>query len=245
MPRKTRTPSSKDKAGRDGAAAHPLSDALGHEFKNAALLSEALTHMSMAPEGGQGSYERLEFLGDRVLGLIIADVLIKTYPQEREGDLAVRFNALVRAETCEQVAQEAGLGKHIEMSSGEARAGGRKHATILADVCEAVIGALYLDGGLEVAERFIRRYWEPKLSLNLKPPRDSKTVLQEWAQAHGLGLPSYELLKRKGPDHAPTFDVEVAVEGRKPAKGIGSSKRAAEQAAAETLLKREGLISDE
>ncbi len=235
MPRKPRN----DTDTSDTPSSHPLSAVLGHSFQNPSLLSEALTHMSSVPEGPHGSYERLEFLGDRVLGLVIARMLIETFPGEREGDLAVRLNALVRAETCEAVAQEAGFGKYIAMSAGEARAGGRRHATILADVCEAVIGALYLDGGLEAAEAFIERHWCPRLQLDLRPPRDSKTVLQEWAQAGGFGLPRYSLAGRKGPDHAPTFEVEVSVEGHKPAKGLGSSKRAAEQMAAEKLLKRE------
>ena len=231
-------------SGAGDAAVAALERRLGHHFSDRSLLETALTHASAAEPGGD-TYQRLEFLGDRVLGLVISELLFDAFPGAAEGELSRRLAQLVRKETCAEVARALKLGSVMRMAGGKSQKAGGKTNNVLGDLCEAVIGALYLDGGLEVAERFIRRYWEPKLSLNLKPPRDSKTVLQEWAQAGGLGLPSYDLLKRKGPDHAPTFEVEVAVEGRKPAKGIGSSKRAAEQAAAETLLKREGLTSDE
>ena len=197
-------------------------------------------HRSAAFRGGS-SYERLEFLGDRVLGFTIAELLFDAYPNEEEGALAKRHADLVRKETLADVAREAAIGPHIEMSRGEAESGGRENDAILADVCEALIAAIYRDGGLEPARHFIIRYWFDRLKAPSCPPEDSKTSLQEWAQGQGLPLPKYEIIGREGPDHAPRFTVKVRVQGWEEVQGYGSSKRAAERAAAEGLLTLVGL----
>ena len=211
---------------------------LGHAFANVALLRCALTHASATRGAGGGptSYERLEFLGDRVLGLIIARLLFSRFPEEAEGDLARRLAALVRKQTLADVAGELGLGRYIDFGPGEQEAGGAENPSMLADACEAVIGALYLDGGLEAAERFVLPHWTPYLEAERRPPQDAKTALQEWAQGRALPLPVYEEVAREGPPHEPLFTVEVRVEGLPPAIARGRSKRSAEQAAAERLL---------
>ncbi len=220
-----------------------LADRVGHQFEDAALLRRALTHGSQALAHGELSYERLEFLGDRVLGLVISDMLYHRFPAEEEGDLAVRLNALVRAETCADVAREINIGAALRMTKGEEKAGARDRGSILADACEAVIAALYLDGGMPAARGFVERQWAPRLEEMKAPPRDPKTILQEWAQAHKKGLPRYEAIGRSGPDHAPEFEVELTVSGLSPVLAKGSSKRIAEQAAAERMIKREGITS--
>lgn len=222
---------------------HSLQTRLGYGFQDEKLLAHALTHGSAAAAGGTLSYERLEFLGDRVLGLVVADLLYRAYPADEEGDLAVRLNSLVRAETCTEVAQALDLGAAMKMTRGELKAGTAKRGAVLADVCEAVIAAIYLDGGFDAAADFVRRNWEPRLAHMSAPQRDAKTRLQEWAQAARRSLPKYEAIGRSGPDHAPVFDVRVSIEGVAPAVASGSSKRAAEQAAAQKLLEREGVAS--
>lgn len=221
-----------------GRPTQPLMDALGHSFADIALLEEALTHTSGAKPGGADN-ERLEFLGDRVLALLATEMLIERFPDLDEGDLAPRFNAMVRGETCAIVARAAGLGPHIRLSPSEAATGGRDKAGILADTCEAVIGAIYLDGGLDAARRFVRGRWQPMMDSLAVAPRDAKTALQEWTQGLGLGTPLYEMVGRSGPDHAPSFRVRASVPGGghgAGAEGEGPSKRAAEQAAAAALL---------
>ncbi len=215
-----------------------LGELLGHHFAKPSLLTESLTHRSAVVANGpyKYGYERLEFLGDRVLGLVIADLLLERFPNESEGALARRFNALVQGETLADVAAEIDLGAYLIMAAGEDQAGGRDNKSILSDVCEAVIAALFLDGGLEVAAQFIRRYWSPMLIQAKRPKRDGKTRLQEWAQSRGLPLPDYKMLSREGPPHNPIFVVRVVVDGAGEADGQGSSKRMAEQAAAEALL---------
>lgn len=217
-----------------------LTASLGYEFSDLELLAQALTHRSAALHG-HTSYERLEFLGDRVLGFTVADLLLDAYPQEKEGALAKRHADLVRRETLAEVAREAGIGPYIEMSRGEAESGGRENDAILADVCEALIAALYRDGGIEPARRFISRYWTGRLNAPPNPPEDAKTLLQEWAQGRGLPLPDYKVVGREGPDHAPHFTVSVGVKGWDDAEGGGPSKRAAERAAAEAMLVQVGL----
>ncbi len=220
--------------------ADDLPSVLGHRFGNPNLLDEALTHPSVErpPGKARGDYERLEFLGDRVLGVVIADLLLHLYPDSDAGALALRFNALVRRESLAEVAEKIGLGAHIRMSKSEHNAGGRRKPAILADVCEAVIGALYVDGGLEPAAGFIRRNWDPLAERVARAPKDAKTALQEWAHARGLEAPVYAVVGKAGPDHDTVFSVEVHLKGRKPAKGEGRSKRVAEQGAAEAMLKR-------
>lgn len=227
------------RSGGDGVRpAQSPAEALGHTFTDAALLEEALTHTSGAETGGVDN-ERLEFLGDRVLALLATEMLIERFPDLEEGGLAPRLNAMVRGETCAMVARAVGLGPHIRLSPSEAASGGRDKAGILADACEAVIGALYRDGGLAAARVFVRAHWAPMMDELAVAPRDAKTALQEWTQGRGLGTPSYVLVGRSGPDHAPSFRVRAAVrtDGRDAAaEGEGTSKRAAEQAAAEALL---------
>lgn len=214
-----------------------LARALDHDFTDPALLQQALLHRSAAPSGDLG-YERLEFLGDRVLGLVATDMLMAAFPDEDEGALARRLAALVRRETLAEVARDVGLGRFVRLSRGEQDAGGRDNGSILADVCEAVIGALYLDAGLATAGAFVERHWSARLVAEQTPPRDAKTALQEWAQGRGLPLPAYDTVRRTGPDHAPEFTISVAVAGGPSAEGSGPSKRSAEQAAAVLLLQR-------
>jgi ribonuclease-3 len=214
-----------------------LKQALGHDFGSAALLEQALTHRSVALNG-RASYERLEFLGDRVLGFTVADLLLEAYPHEAEGPLAKRHADLVRRETLADVAREADIGRHILMSRGEVDSGGQENDAILSDVCEALIAAIYRDGGIEMAQKFIVRYWTDRLHAPLQPPEDAKTILQELAQGRGLPLPEYRTVGREGPDHAPIFTVTVSVEGWDVAEGSGTSKRVAERTAAQALLLR-------
>ncbi len=221
-------------------ASKALEDRLGYHFEQPGLLSLALTHSSTAqgPDGPRNSNERLEFLGDRVFGLVVAQLLFETFPDEEEGALARRHAMLVRREALAEVAESVGLADHIVLSRGEEDAGGRHNPSLLADACEAVIAALYLEGGLGVASRFIREHWTPLMYADPTPPKDPKTALQEWAQGRGLPLPRYREIGREGPDHAPLFEVEVSLQGIDPAVGSGPSKRSAERAAAAVLLSR-------
>jgi ribonuclease III len=227
--------------GRNTALAQ-LSDRLGYVFKDRSLLKLALTHASArAGSKPNEDNERLEFLGDRVLGLAIAEFLTESFPEASEGELARRFNQLVRAETCADIALKWEIGTLIEMSSGEAESGGRAKKTILANACEAVLGAVFRDGGYAAASAIVHRFWTPELGgLDLANP-DAKSVLQEWAQGRRLPLPVYLEVAREGPDHAPRFTAEVQIDGVPPARGQGANKRAAEQAAALAMLLREGV----
>lgn len=221
------------------ASLEALEAKLGHRFKNPSLLREALTHPSANPKARGGRHnDRLEFLGDRVLGLIIARRLFERFKDAEAGQLSDRLNALVRLETAAEVAREIGLGEHLIMARSEAESGGRNKTGILGDACEAVIGALYLDGGLPAAEQFVDRLWKRRLAQVGRTRKDAKNRLQERVQGQGLPLPVYEMVGRSGPDHAPSFTVEVRVEGVKPAQGEGPSRRLAEQAAAEKMLRR-------
>ena len=170
--------------------------------------------------------------------MVVAAMLYEAFPHEAEGALSQRFSALVRREALEGVARRLSLGDRLTMSRSEGAAGGRDNAANLADACEAIIGALYVDGGLDAAERFIRRHWAPAMTADLEPPRDPKTRLQEWTQARRRGLPVYRTLSSSGPAHAPLFEVEAEVTGLGKAVATGATKRAAEQGAAGTLLAR-------
>lgn len=226
----------------DTATPPPLSVRLGYTFIRPALLVEALTHGSAANETASGgSYQRLEFLGDRVLGLVISDMLLEAFPSADEGELARRYNALVRRETCAQVARDLDLGRDLIVGQSEEASGGRDKPALLGDACEAVIGAIYTDGGLEPVRAFIERHWRARMMAADRPRRDAKTALQEWAQGRGMPPPTYDLLERTGPDHAPSFMVRVLISGLEPATGTGRSKRDAEQSAAEALLIALGL----
>lgn len=220
--------------------ADPLEETLGHRFARPELLSRALTHSSVprGPSGRQLSNQRLEFLGDRVLGLVVAQFLHERFPDEDEGALALRYAALVRRESLARVAEAIGLGRHIVMSPAEEEMGGRSNPSLLADAGEAVIAALYLDGGLRTAAEFIHHHWKPIMEEDPRPPQDAKTTLQEWAQGRGMDLPVYRETGRLGPPHAPVFSVEVSLEGLTPATATGPSKRIAEQAAAKAMLEQ-------
>ena len=206
---------------------------LGHGFARPELLVEALTHPSMA--AGDHN-QRLEFLGDRVLGLVIAEALLAQDTAAQEGDIAPRLNALVRKETCAEVAAALDLGSALRKGRSEMLTGGRRKTALLGDAMEAVIAAIYLDGGLEAARTLILRAWGERIAAVQAVGRDPKTALQEWAQARGLPPPAYLDLDRQGPDHAPVFSVEARLEDGRSAEGRAASKRAAQQAAAEALL---------
>jgi ribonuclease-3 len=218
---------------------------LAHRFARPDLLREALTHRSAAgkPQGSQGrghargtgSNERLEFVGDRVLGLLMAEWLAERFPHEQEGALGRRLAHLVSQPVLAAIAEHAGLPEVLSVAPGESRAGVRRRATVLADATEATLGALYLDGGLPAARRFVRRAWEAAMTEQSVPPKDAKTALQEWAQGRGLPLPDYRLVSRDGPPHAPVFVIAVTVADRT-GTGTAGTKRAAEQEAAEALL---------
>src|SRR5215469_1434060 len=219
---------------------------IGYRFADPALLDHALTHISAL--GGlrnrSGSYQRLEFLGDHVLGLVVSDMLFRTFPRADEGELSRRLADLVRKEACADVAQSIELGAAIRLGASESNAGGRSRIAILADVCEALIGAVFVDGGYEAAAALITRLWEQRMRAPKRPLRDAKTMLQEWAQAQGLPTPAYREIERRGPDHDPEFRVMVELPDRPPAEGIGRSKRAAEQAAAAAMLSHAGIRLD-
>jgi ribonuclease-3 len=215
---------------------------LGYPFRSRDLLRKALTHASVrqAP-GKRRDNERLEFLGDRVLGLAIAELLWEVYPGADEGELARHYNRLVRGRTCAAVARDLDLGPLLVLSEAEADSGGRNKDSILADACEALLGAIFLEGGYETARRVVRTLWGSRVGASAADAADAKSLLQEWGQGQGLDLPAYVEVDRQGPDHAPRFTSEVRIRGRKPARGEGASKRAAEQAAARALLAREGV----
>lgn len=204
----------------------------GHTFKNKSLVIEALTHPSLE---GETPYQRLEFLGDRVLGMVIAAHLYGKFGKEPEGRLSRRLAALVRKETLGRIALDLKIGPLIRMTDTVARGGGRENPSILSDVLEALIGALYLDGGYQAAAAFVEKAWAKHLE-GKTAVKDPKTGLQEWAQQRGLPLPEYEILEQSGPDHSPSFKIGVSVKGLGTATAKGPSKRQAQTRAAEKLL---------
>lgn len=217
-----------------------LEEAIGYSFASPELLEIALTHASH----GDGrrrtdSNERMEFLGDRVLGLLVAEQLYGMFEGLSEGGLAHRLNALVNKGTCARVARSIGLGQALLLSAGEERLGGRDKDSILGDACEALIGAIYLDGGMSAARTFFTSAWADELAQITRKAQDAKSHLQEWAARKRLATPVYQLVSRKGPDHRPHFTVEVRIDGLDPAIGEGNTKQAAQRAAAETMLRRE------
>jgi ribonuclease-3 len=235
-PKKTRKPSAK-------AVAKEIEQRIGHTFKNPALLKTALTHVSAlkSSHNRADSYQRLEFLGDHVLGLIVSDMLYGAFPKADEGELSKRLADLVRKEACVDVAKSLGLHENIKLGTVGAGVGARLRNSVVGDICEAVIGAIFLDGGYSAAEQFVIRNWTERMRRPVRPLRDPKTVLQEWAQGKGLPTPVYREVERTGPHHDPRFRVAVDLPGLNPAEGVGSSKRAAEKAAASALLSREGV----
>ncbi len=225
----------------------PLEETIGYKFADKTLLERALTHISALSGGPQnrgGSYQRLEFLGDHVLGLVISDMLYGAFAKANEGELSRRLADLVRKETCADVGRAMDLGPALKLGNSESHAGGRLRPTILADACEALVGAVFLDGGYKAAEKLIEKFWKARMLKPLRPLRDPKTMLQEWAQARGLPTPDYRELARTGPHHNPKFRVAVVLPDRPPAEGVGSSKRAAEQSAAAAMLERVGVAAD-
>jgi ribonuclease-3 len=219
-----------------------LEDRIGHVFTDRELLTRALTHTSKAT-GRNGSYQRLEFLGDRVLGLAVAEGLYAALPDADEGDLSRQLAGLVRRETCAGIAADWGVGPHLILGQGEVMGGGRRNPTILADVCEAILGAIYLDAGFSTARAIVEAHFRPAEPGNAPRGRDAKSTLQEWAMSRSLPIPTYAVVERKGPDHAPHFRMAVQVEGLEPGYGEGASKRVAEQAAAGALIAREGITA--
>jgi ribonuclease-3 len=227
------------------AAASALETTIGYRFRDRELLDRSLTHISALAGGNRvQSYQRLEFLGDHVLGLIVSDMLFRAFPKADEGELSRRLADLVRREACADVARAIDLGSALRLGTSEANAGGRSRPAILADVCEAVVGAVYLDGGYEAATKLVANLWGERMRRPVRPLRDAKTMLQEWAQARGLPTPTYREVERTGPHHDPEFRVAVALPDIEPAEGLGRSKRAAEQAAAAAMLKREGVRTE-
>jgi ribonuclease-3 len=220
-----------------------LEAAIGYTFKDKSLLERALTHASTRTGRKKplADNERLEFLGDRVLGLVIAEFLVEQHPDAAEGELARRFNRLVRGETCAMVARSLGVGPVLILSQSESDSGGRDKNTILADAAEAILGAIFLEAGFSAARDAVRRLWAPVVARQSGTSVDPKSALQEWAQGAGLALPEYVVISRDGPDHRPQFTAEVRIAGRRPSRGEGASKRAAEQAAATAMLVQEGL----
>jgi ribonuclease-3 len=228
---------------RKAKARNELENRIGYHFADKTLLDRALTHIS-ALGGSQsrtGSYQRLEFLGDHVLGLVVSAMLFHAFPTAEEGELSRRFASLVRQETCADVARALDLGSAVQLGTSEINAGARRRTAILADVCEALIGAVFIDGGYGAAADFVERFWHDRMLKPARPLRDPKTMLQEWAQARGMPTPFYREVTRSGPDHDPEFCVAVELADRAPAEGSGRSKRAAEQAAAAAMLSREGV----
>lgn len=209
-----------------------------YKFKDKKNLESALTHSSM--QHCSANNERLEFLGDRVLGLVVADMLFKTFPDEKEGMLAKRHTALVKQDALYSVANKIKLEEDIKLSSGETKTGGRKKKTILADAVEALIGAIYSDGGYQASYLFIEKFWAETLEEQISPPEDVKSKLQEWAQARKLSIPSYKIVGKSGLDHSPEFEVEVFVETLGSVAAKANSKKKAEKLAAEKLLEKIG-----
>jgi ribonuclease-3 len=220
-----------------------LQSRLGYRFGKPELLELALTHASVA-EGArkQADNERLEFLGDRVLGLMIAESLMESLPEATEGELSRRFHSLVSREACADVARQLELGAAVRLAAGETKSGGRNNPTILGDACEALIAAVYIDGGYDSVVRCFGPFWEKALTDSADASRaNPKSFLQEWAVANGKSPPVYQLIDRKGPDHAPVFTMEVVIDGLDSQSAIGRSRQEAEKAAALGLIEREGL----
>lgn len=226
-----------------------LADALqlrtGHVFRDHQRLQRALTHGSARSAHAGVDYERFEFLGDRVLGLAVADMLLADFPDAPEGELSVRLNALVNAEALAQIADEIGLAELIRAGSEVRNLAERKRVNLRADALESLIAVIYLDGGLDAAKRFIHKYWKPRAKAVDAARRDPKTELQEWAHQAASAVPAYKIDSRTGPDHDPVFSVSVRVGNLTPATGTGRSKREAEQNAASALLVREGVWKNE
>lgn len=220
-----------------------LEQAIGYTFVDKDLFVRALSHSSAISPAKRtsSSYQRLEFLGDRVLGLAVADTLIKRHPEDNEGELSRKLNAVVKKQSCADVARKLDLGRFVILGDSEARTGGADKDAILADVCEALIGAVYCDGGLGPSYNFVVTAFDQHLHSARQQGADAKTELQEWAQSRGLPPPDYDMVERTGPDHAPTFSISVNIRGHEAAIATGNSKKVAEHLAAEIFLVRERI----
>ncbi|MEQ1782340.1 MAG: ribonuclease III [Hyphomonadaceae bacterium] len=217
---------------------------LGHKFKDETLLDRAMTHRSATQgKAAEWSNERLEFLGDRILGLVMVETLMERFPKQREGELAPRLNAMVSRETCAIVGADLGLGQYLIVDRSERSTGGPEKPSLLANAVEAVIGAIYTDAGLEKARKIILKQWRGLLQASTDMARDPKSALQEWAQGFGMAAPSYHHVSREGPDHAPVFTVAVEIDGRDPVEGVGNSKQVAEREAARAMLAAIGDVA--
>ena len=239
-PKKKRSKSVKAAEARAAIAA--TETRIGYKFSDTALLTTAFTHMSAlkpATRHRADSYQRLEFLGDHVLGLVISDMLYRAFPRADEGELSKRLADLVRKESCADVAKSLGLFDDIKLGMVKAIEGERLRKSVLGDICEAVIGAIFLDGGYGAAAQFVERNWTERMRKLRRPLRDPKTGLQEWAQSKGLPTPVYREVDRTGPHHDPQFRVAVVLPGLEPAEGVGPNKRAAEKSAALAMIERE------
>jgi ribonuclease III len=242
--KKKRAKSGVKTVGKAATVEHAAIEArIGHKFADPNLLTTAITHVSaLKPQRKRGdSYQRLEFLGDHVLGLIVSDMLYRAFPNADEGEMSKRLADLVRKESCADVAKSLGLTDDIKLGAVGAGASARLRKSVLGDICEAVIGAIFLDGGYAAAAAFVERNWTERMRKPRQPLRDPKTVLQEWAQGKGLPTPVYREVERTGPHHDPQFRVAVDLPGLAPAEGVGGSKRAAEKVAASVMIAREGV----
>ncbi len=212
-----------------------LEEIIGYNFKDRHLLECALTHSST---NDTYNYQRLEFLGDRVLGLVIADALFEAFRDENEGGLAKRHTALVQGVTCTVIGQQYNIGEFIILSESERISGGNLNENIIADVVESLLGAIYCDGGYDAAQKVILKLWGDNITTLKTAPQDPKTELQEWVQARGLGLPVYEVVEKSGPDHAPIFLIRLTIEGHGVVEAQGTSRRQAEKMSARLMLKK-------
>jgi ribonuclease-3 len=229
-------------SGRGDAALEALERRIGHGFSDRTLLKLALTHSSAAVrQQANTNNERLEFLGDRVLGLVVAEMVMARFPEAHEGELSRWLATLVRKEACAEIATEIELGSALKLGIGRARHADAVTASMLSDACEALIAALYLDGGMDVARSFIKRHWGSRIREGAVSQRDAKTTLQEWAQARRLKEPTYTIVEKSGPQHDLRFLIEVKVDGFDTAQGTGKTRREAEQNAAASMLHREGV----
>ena len=211
---------------------------IGYTFKNENTLKEALTHISLGSGSKSFNYERLEFLGDRVLGFVVAALLFRTFPDESEGQLARRSSNLVRKEALVRVAEQIDLGAFLRLSKGETFSGGRQRPSLLADCTEALLAAIFIDGGIEAAEAFVNKFWAPYIHESHAAEKDAESAIQEWTQARHLALPVYEVVEVKGKGHMPTFKVRLQIKGLKPVEAVGKTKREAEHIAAAKALEQ-------
>lgn len=235
---------------RSKASLAEIQNKLGYQFKDVARLERGLTHASVRAQSKRRSSkgreirydnERLEFLGDRVLGLVVAELLWQADAEANEGDLARRYNYLVCRNSCAAVARAIDIGPHLILSASEEESGGRNKQTILGDAMEGLLGAIFVDGGFDAARKVVLEKWADLIKKMPVVAVDPKSELQEWSQGRGLPLPRYKEISRSGPDHKPVFTAQVEIRDLAPAIGTGPNKRAAQQAAAEAMLQREGV----